>query len=204
MNNFENYWDKIHLNYTSTYDKWLNKYIHLIKKEDSIVELGCGRAYCSKYLLDNGFKNIIACDFSEEVLKIVNTDIPSLKTKSFDMSKGLLFEDNSINVLIADLSLHYFNLETTKFIFDEIYRILKKDGYLIARVNSFNNIKLIPNTYEESEKNFFYDGNIYRKFFDKNELELLFRNFETCNLVETEMNRYENPKILWEFCIKKI
>ena len=43
-----------------------------------------------------------------------------------DMSTKYPFEDDSINVIIADLSLHYFNLEKTKHIFDEIYRVLKE------------------------------------------------------------------------------
>ena len=41
------------------------------KKENIFLELGCGRAYCSKYLLENGFKNIIASNFSNEAIKIV-------------------------------------------------------------------------------------------------------------------------------------
>ena len=71
MEKTDEYWDRIHLQYTSTYDEWLNKYVHLFNKDSRVVELGCGRAYCSKYLLENGFKNIVACDISKEVLKIV-------------------------------------------------------------------------------------------------------------------------------------
>ena len=96
------------------------------KKENIFLELGCGRAYCSKYLLENGFKNIIASDFSNEAIKIVKKEVPNLKTIIMDMSTKYPFEDDSINVIIADLSLHYFNLEKTKHIFDEIYRVLKE------------------------------------------------------------------------------
>lgn len=203
MDTLDKYWDKIHLKYNSTYDGWLNKYIHLLKKQDSIIELGCGRAYCSNYLLQNEFKNIIACDFSKEVLKIVNRKNPDLNTKLFDMSTGLPFINMSINAVIADLSLHYFNSSTTRIIFDEIYRILKNNGYLIARVNSSSDISHISSNFKEIEKNFFHDGNIYKKFFDKEDFDLLFKNFEIYNIEEMYMNRYEKPKILWEFCIKK-
>lgn len=203
MDKLDKYWDKIHLEYTSSYDGWLDKYMELFKKNDSIIELGCGRAYCSKQLLDNGFKHIIACDFSQEVLKIINKEIPNLETKSFDMSKGLPFKDNSINIIIADLSLHYFNQATTKFLFEEIYRILKKDGYLIARVNSTNDGNHIPENSTEIEENFYYDGKIYKKFFKKEDFDLFFTNFEVYNLEQKNMSRYEKSKILWEFCIKK-
>jgi len=203
MDKLDKYWDKIHLKHSSTYDDWLNKYIHLFNKNDSIIELGCGRAYCSKYLLDNGFQNIIACDFSEEVLKIVNKENPDLKTMLFDMTTELPFKDNSINIIIADLSLHYFDSSKTKYIFDEIHRVLKEDGYLIARVNSANDKLHIPANSEEVENNFFYDGNIYKKFFEKNDFDYLFKNFEICTLEEKHMDRYEKLKVLWEFCIKK-
>lgn len=204
MDELDKYWDKIHLKYNSIYDEWLNRYVHFFKKEDSIIELGCGRAYCSNYLLNNGFTNIIACDFSEEVLKIVNTENPNIKTKLFDMSIELPFQDSSINVIVADLSLHYFNSSTTKYIFDEIYRVLKVNGYLIARVNSANDKFYIPNNNaQEIEKNFFYDGNIYKKFFEKEDFKTLFKNFEVYNLEEKYIDRYEKPKIIWEFCIKK-
>lgn len=204
MEELDKYWDKIHLKYTSTYDEWLNKYINLFKKDNFIIELGCGRAYCSNFLLRNGFHNIIACDFSNEVLNIVNTENPNLKTMLFDMSTGLPFKDCSINIIIADLSLHYFSSATTKYIFNEILRVLKDNGYLIGRVNSANDKFHIPNNAQELEKNFYYDGNIYKKFFERKDFDSLFKNFKICNIEEKYMDRYEKPKILWEFCIEKL
>lgn len=204
MSDLNKYWDDMHLKYTSTYDGWLDNYINLFKKDYSIVELGCGRAYSSHYLLNNGFTNIIACDFSEEALKLVNKQLPSLETMLFDMSQGLPFDDESQNVIIADLCLHYFDLSTTSSIFDDIYRILKKGGHLIARVNSVHDILHIPSNAIEIEKNFYFDGNIYKKFFSKDDFDSLFTNFEICALEEKHMDRYEKPKILWEFCIKKV
>lgn len=80
--------------------------MHLFESNSPFVELGCGWAYSSKYLLSKGFKDIIACDFSEEVIKIINNESPNLKTMLFDMSQGLPFKDESKSVIIADLSLH--------------------------------------------------------------------------------------------------
>ena len=203
MNNFDKYWDNIHLKYNSTYDGWLNKYINLINKNDIIIELGCGRAYCSNYLLKNNFKNITACDFSNKVLDIVNKENPNLKTMMFDMSLGLPFKDSSTNIIIADLCLHYFDYVTTNYIIDEIYRVLKPNGYLIARVNSANDKLHIPIGAKEIEKNLFYDGQIYKKFFDQTDLNTLFKKFKICYMQEENMSRYEKTKILWEFCLRK-
>lgn len=203
MQDLSKHWDEIHKKYNSTYDNWLNKYLPLLISSDLVVELGCGRAYCSNYLFQNGLENIIACDFSVTVLNIVKQENPHLLTQRFDMSNGLPFENNSVDAIIADLSLHYFDSATTTFLFAEIYRILKDDGYLIARVNSTNDQNHIPINDEEIEKNYFYDGNIYKKFFEEEDFESLFKNFKVHTLEQINMSRYEKPKVLWEFCIKK-
>ena len=203
MNNLDKYWDKIHLKYTSTYDNWFNKYIHLLNKSDKIIELGCGRAYTSLYLLNNGFSDVTACDFSTEVINILNTEHKELNTSVFDISEKLPFKDDEINVIIADLCLHYFDSKKTKEILNEIYRVLKSGGYLIRRVNSANDKYHIPLNAKVLEKNFYYDGEIYKKFFEEDDFKELFENFKILSLEEKHMDRYEKPKTLWEFCIKK-
>lgn len=203
MNNLDKYWDKIHLKYTSTYDNWFNKYIHLLNKSDKIIELGCGRAYTSLYLLNNGFSDVTACDFSTEVINILNTEHKELNTSVFDISEKLPFKDDEINVIIADLCLHYFDSKKTKEILNEIYRVLKSGGYLIGRVNSANDKYHIPLGAKVLEKNFYYDGEIYKKFFEEDDFKELFENFKILSLEEKHMDRYEKPKTLWEFCIKK-
>ncbi len=204
MNNLDKYWDRIHLRYTSSYDNWFDKYIHLFNKNDKIIELGCGRAYTSLYLLGNGFKDVTACDFSTEVISILNTEHKELNTSIFDMSKSLPFNNNEINIIIADLSLHYFDSKTTKYIMNEIHRVLNNNGYLIGRVNSANDKYHIPVNAKVLEKNFYYDGEIYKRFFEENDFKDLFKDFEILYLEEKHMDRYEKPKTLWEFCIKKL
>lgn len=196
-------WDEIHQKYVSTYDEWFNKYIKLFKdKEIKVVELGCGRAYTSKYMYNEGFENIVACDFSEIALKAVKEE-SKIETMLVDMTNELPFEDESIDLVIADLCLHYFDKNTTNFIINEIKRVLKPSGYLIGRVNSINDELHIPENYEIIEKNFFYDGMMYKKFFDRSELIKYFEKFKIHNIDENLMDRYEKPKILLEFCVQK-
>lgn len=204
MENLDKYWDNIHLQYTSSYDEWFNKYTSLLNKEDKILELGCGRAYTSIYLLNKGYQNIIATDFSKEVINILNKEQPNLKTMNIDITKRLPFNDNEVNVIIADLSLHYFNKEQTKEIINEIKRVLAPGGYLIGRVNSANDKYHIPTDALTLEENFYYDGKIYKKFFIQDDFQELFANFKIIFLKEKHIDRYEKPKTLWEFCIKKL
>ncbi len=204
MENLDKYWDNIHLKYTSSYDEWFNKYTSLLNKEDKILELGCGRAYTSIYLLSKGYQTIIATDFSKEVIKILNKEHPNLKTMNIDITKSLPFNDNELNVIIADLSLHYFDKEQTKEIINEIKRVLTPGGYLIGRVNSANDKYHIPVDAQAIEENFYYDGKIYKRFFIQDDFQELFANFKIIFSEENHMDRYEKPKTLWEFCIKKL
>lgn len=202
MSNFNLYWDDIHKKYNSTYDDWLNKYTKLFRKDFKFVELGCGRAYCSNYLISEGFSDVIATDFSSEVLKMVQKENKDLQTMLFDMTGGLPFGDNSVDVVIADLCLHYFDSEMTKYIIKEISRVLKKDGYLLVRVNSTKEVQK-KNNLEKIEHNFYFEGNIYKRYFDEEDCYYYFKDFKVYYLKESAMDRYDNPKVLWELCLRK-
>lgn len=202
MGNFNLYWDDIHKRYNSTYDDWLNKYTKLFRKDFKFVELGCGRAYCSNYLISDGFSDVIATDFSSEVLKMVQEENKDLQTMLFDMTGGLPFGDNSVDVVIADLCLHYFDNEMTKYIIKEISRVLKKDGYLLVRVNSTKEVQK-KNNLEKIEHNFYFEGNIYKRYFDEEDCYYYFKDFKVYYLQESAMDRYDNPKVLWELCLRK-
>lgn len=202
MSDFNIYWDNIHKRYISTYDDWLNKYTKLFRKDFKFVELGCGRAYCSNYLISEGFSDVIATDFSTEALKMVQEENKDLQTMLFDMTGGLPFGDNSVDVIIADLCLHYFDREMTKYIIKEILRVLKKDGYLLVRVNSTKGIPA-TNNLEKIDHNFFFDGNIYKRYFDEEDCNYYFKDFNVYYLEENNMDRYDNPKVLWELCLRK-
>ncbi len=202
MSDFNLYWDDIHKKYNSTYDDWLNKYTKLFNKDFKFIELGCGRAYCSKYLVSLGFSNVIATDFSTAVLEMVNDENKDIETMLFDMTGGLPFADDSVDVVIADLCLHYFDSETTKYIIKEILRILKKDGYLLVRVNSTKEVQQ-KNNLEKIDHNFYFDGNIYKRYFDEEDCYYYFKDFKVYYLQESAMDRYDNPKVLWELCLRK-
>lgn len=202
MNDFSKYWDNIHLNYSSSYDNWLDKYIDEFSKDFKIIELGCGKAYNSIYLKEKEY-DVIGCDFSKEVINFLRKKAPYLKTKIFDMTEKFPFEDGSFDIVIADLSLHYFDKNKTREIFNEIKRILKINGYLIGRVNSVNDKLHIPNNAKKIEDNFYYDGKIYKRFFEKEDFKA-FHGYEIIILEEKVMDRYEKTKILWEFKMKKV
>lgn len=140
---FKDYWNETHKKFSSgkiVYDNWLDDYKDVLNKcKTKVLDLGCGVGNDSLYLTEKGF-DVIACDYSDIAIEKINKEFNNVETKIVDISKHLPFEDNSFDLIIADLSLHYFDENTTKNIMREIKRILVPNGYLIARVNSVEDI----------------------------------------------------------------
>ncbi len=97
--------------------------------------MGCGIGADTLYLTERGF-NVLSCGFSTEALNNIRDSIPKSKVMYLDMIDKFPFKDESFSLIIADLSLHYFDNETTIHIMKEIRRILKE-----------NVMKLLPSKY---------------------------------------------------------
>lgn len=201
------FWDNIYKTKTvkkPTYDLWLNKHIDILEKnkDKEIIDLGCGTGADTLYLTERGYK-VIACDYSEEALKILNKFIPEVKTIQIDISKTLPFQKESMGLIIADLSLHYFNNETTKNIVKEINRVLKPNGYLIVRVNSINDFNYGAGSGKEIEKNFYLTEDGYKRFFSEEDIRCYFEEFIIEECAQKSVMKYGNEKKAFEFVVRK-
>jgi SAM-dependent methyltransferase len=201
------YWNEQYMasgNKSVIYDLWLDKYEPILhaSKDTPIIDLGCGLGNDTLYLYERHYK-VISCDYSEEALKKLELFIDNPITKLFNMKEGLPFESESVKVVIADLSLHYFSWVETKKIVNEIKRVLKENGFLLLRVNSVKDTNYGAGKGSIIEKNYYnIDGHL-KRFFDKEQLEKLFIDWEVKYSKEYEMNRYTNSKILWEMAVQK-
>ena len=114
---FKEFWDNAQATYSTNgeeYSSWLDKYAEKFSRcGTKVLDLGCGIGYDSEYLNQKGLE-VIACDFSEVALKRLKERVPSVNAMLLDISEHLPFEDNSFNLIIADLSLHYFDEKTTE------------------------------------------------------------------------------------------
>ncbi len=207
-NNSVKYWNEVHKDNKRskiTIDNWLDKFNDIIEKTKlPIIDLGCGSGNDTLYLLEKG-KDVIPCDLSLNAIEAIRRDFSKIKEAlCFDMLKGLPFDDDSCDIIIADLSLHYFKSDDTKRILLEIQRVLKRDGYLIFRVNSVNDVNHGAGKGKEIERNLYEttDGRL-KRFFDNKDIELFFGSFERVYVKETSMRRYRLPKWLYEGCLKK-
>ena len=164
--------------------------------------MGCGIGQDTKWLLDNGF-DVISCDISDIALQKLKEFIPNSKTMQMDVKEKLPFRDNSVGLVNANLSIHYFDMENTIKIFNEIYRILQLDGIFIGRMNSDKNEGYIKDTTKEIEKNFYYDYGRYFRLFNKEQFDILTKQWHVIALNENVTIRSNRKKALWEFMLKK-
>lgn len=210
-NEFANVWNELHKEFvqvnTVKYDEWLVEFNDIISNVNTdIVDLGCGvTGNNTIYLLEKG-KSVISCDFAQEALNVV-AKIDGAKILLFDMLETFPFEDNFTDLVIADLSLHYFRDNDTKRIIGEIKRILKPNGHLFFRLNSVNSTEyknLISKNVKQIENNLFFSNNMEKRFFSKGDIESYFKEWKFISINEENMSRYNPDKIIWKGVVQNI
>ncbi len=205
------YWDETYYRNLKESEKDFLNDIWMIKYKDIIcninnknaIDLGCGLGQDSIWLMKNGF-NVISCDFSKKALNKFKEMCPNAKVMNFDIVDGLPFEPNSVGLVNANLSLHYFNMEKTREIFDEIYEVLEKGGLFIGRMNSDKNAYVNDN-YIEMEKDFYYDPvkEQHKRLFNKEQFDILTKQWNIVVLNESVTTRKRRKKYTWEFILQK-
>ncbi len=209
-NGFVKMWDNWSKRRSSVpvYDLWLDEYKEILEsnKDNEILDLGCGIGADTLYLIERGY-NVLSCDFSNEALKSIQDNIPNSKTLYLDMMKKFPIKDNTYSLIIADLSLHYFDNETTIHIMREIKRILNNNGILLSRVASVNDFNFGAVVGEELERNYYFEGDYTKRFFDFEDINKYFGIIGSVEAEETQMTRNEDeylkPKILYKVKVEK-
>ena len=190
------------------YDLWLDEYKDILEKnkDSEILDLGCGIGADTLYLIERGY-SVLSCDFSKEALKSIGDNIPNSKTMYLNMLEKFPIDNDTYSLIIADLSLQYFNNKDTIHIMNEIKRILKTDGILLARVASVNDFNFGAGVGEELEKNFYFEGDYTKRFFDLEDVNKYFGIIGIVEAEETSMTRdeeeYLKPKMLYKVKVKK-
>jgi ubiquinone/menaquinone biosynthesis C-methylase UbiE len=150
--------------------------------------------------LNEGY-DVISADISLEALNKLKTKVAKAKTIKLDMNKPLEFKDKEFELVLANLSTHYFNWNDTFKLYDEIKRILKNGGYFIGRVNSTETVDDNVKNSTIIEENFYFNKK-YMRFFNKEQFDKLFENCDIIILNEITTKRLGREKNIWEFIVK--
>lgn len=200
-------WNTVHASHERkniVYDDWLDLFEKEIEKcTTPIIDLGCGAGNDTLYLIEKS-KEVIPCDYSEKAIENILKNFPKIKrAELFDMTKGLPFPDDFTNIIIADLSLHYFSQKVTFYILEEIKRVLKSNGILLFRVNSIKDIKHAEEVETELEKHFYHTPKTgYKRYFNEEDIKYFFEGWGIIHMKEETMIRYPIPKKLWCCAVK--
>lgn len=117
---------------------WLDYYIERFRKDgvESILEIGCGDGDCALRLRRAGF-SICATDISDEVVRKLSEKGPTdgFTVSRLDIRHRFPFCESAFDVVLSNLSAHYFSLRKTSAVFHEVGRVLRPGGYFLLRVN---------------------------------------------------------------------
>ncbi len=199
-------WSKKRKSYP-TYDKWLEKYDEDLQiRKSEILDLGCGIGANTAYLLERGY-SVLSCDISKEALCNIEENISNSKTLCFDMTKPFPIADNTYSIIIADLCIQYFCEIDTFHIIEEIKRILKPNGILLARVARVDDYAYGAGVGEELEKHYYFEGDYYKRFFDEIDVKKFFSRLGKLEYQRTsfirEEKEYHEPKMVYEIKVVK-
>ena len=155
------YWDNIHSKYERNeikLDDWLDKFETIIDScSTPILDLGCGSGNDTLYLINKN-KQVISCDQSSNAINNIKKNFPEVyDTKCFNMLDGMPFDNNSFELIIADLCLHYFKEKDTFELLNEIRRIFTR----------------IEEKYPNQKKGIFLSNDTYANMF----LNLIFQKY---------------------------
>jgi len=123
-------------NYNQTYDFLLG----LILPKQTVLDLACGPANISKYLIERKELNIIGYDLSEEMLKIAACNIPD--GKFFNSSILNLSIQYKVEVVVIGFGLPYLDENQAMTCLSKTYEVLEDNGILYLSFMEGNSSKL--------------------------------------------------------------
>ncbi len=171
---------------------WLERYHMYLqtRRVEKVLEIGFGSGNDTRYLVDHRFQ-VTATDFSEVALELVRSKIPDAILLQHDTRHPFPFTDKSFDLVVASLSLHYFNQSQMKRIIEEIKRVLKNNSLLLIRLNSIHDADA---TEEHSIERYFYKMESCR---------ILFSEWKELSLQEVTEDYYGKMKVMIEGMFEK-
>jgi SAM-dependent methyltransferase len=170
----ETAWKDLHQKFYKDAD-WIDKpslfaldAIKYFPKSGRILELGAGQGQDTRFFAEHGY-TVVSTDIEESALELSRSKLPAkLKSKvaiqKLDLRGGNFpFDNVSFDVVYAHLSLHYFDVETTYKILDQITRVLKPGGTFAFFVNSTNDPEY--GNGKHIEPDFFQIDNVTKRYF---------------------------------------
>lgn len=189
-------------------DDWLlpwRERLQALPRPRSALDLGCGDGFETARLADWGFA-VTATDIAEQALARSRERTPTAQHLLADARAMPMLADASFDLVIAHLSLHYFDRAGTLAAFGEVARLLRPGALLLACVNAEDDLNYgAPTGAAQSWELSLVDG-VPKQFFGEAKLReaLGSGRYEIESLHKRSTLRYGAPKSLWELAARRV
>jgi len=196
-----NHWDKIHKLYYSKAE-WIDKHnpsaqelLRHIKKGEHVLDIGGGQGQDTEFFVNNGCE-VTLLDGSQQAIKYARNRLENKAVQFVEhgLDKGRLpFEDAVFDAVYGHLSLHYFSAERTRVIFEEISRILKKQGKIFVVCNTKNDEEVGREQNIQLEEDFYKmpDGQ-NKRYFSVQDFRVFTKNLFVEKICDEKATTYKD------------
>ena len=140
------------------------EFIKLLPKNAKILDVGCGPGRDAKFFLNQGFE-VVAIDFSNEMLKIAKKVAPKVKFIRSDF-RNLKLPKNSFDGIWSYFSLLHLKRGEMHSLLSSLNKILKNNGILFIATQEGKGEVIEPENLDNHYQ-------IYKTFYSKEELSQL-------------------------------
>jgi SAM-dependent methyltransferase len=187
-------------------DPWLARWLPLIAERaggQPVLELGCGGGRDTATLIAAGHR-AVAIELSPEAAARARERVPSAKIHCQDIRAPFPLAAGSVGVVVASLSLHYFDWPETSMLVNRVRTALRPEGVLLCRLNSTNDHHFGAVGHPEIERNFYLVDGAPKRFFDRDSVDRLFAHgWHPISVEEKVIDRYDHPKSVWEAVLER-
>lgn len=149
--------------------------ITYVESKDSALDFGAGALVDSKYLLEVGFKKVIAVDSDDTSAEYASKIIDPAFTYNQKTFEEYQFDDDTFDLINGQFAFSFISPVHFEKIFESIKRSLKSGGVITGQI--FGN---------RDEWNVEDSG---KSFLTKNEFDELFSDFEVLKFTEEECDK---------------
>lgn len=187
-------------------DPWLAPWLAQLqtRRGAPVLELGSGPGHDTAFLADAGFDDLTATDIDAQARAQTAARVTTARVLAHDLRAPLPFGAARFGLVVASLSLHYFDWPRTLALAGEIHEALQEGGLLALRVNSTRDVHYGASGHREIAPHYYDVDGSPKRFFDEADVRALFgAGWEVVALHERTIARYERPKVAWEGLVRK-
>jgi SAM-dependent methyltransferase len=183
------------------HDPWLDRWLPLVVAhagDKPVLEIGCGEGADTATLSKAGLQ-VVAFDLSEAAVRTTRLRVPSALVTCQDIRAPFPTQANRPGVVVASLSLHYFEWSETLAVVNRIRCTLQPGGLFLCRLNSTEDRNFGAQGHPEIEPNFYMVDGSPKRFFNEPAVRSLFVDgWKELSLEHFTTRKYLKSKSLWE------